>query len=83
MCADIYLFFLAIVAQLKEIFSKNTIKLQLNTIEAIQAITNKQFNELINNAPNDMYVTAFFLDPHKPTFYSKSTSLTWKKTRIS
>ena len=39
-CADIYLFFLAIVAQLEEIFAKNTIKLQPNTIEAIQAITN-------------------------------------------
>ena len=58
-CADIYLFFLAIVAQLDKVFTKNTIKLQPNTIEAIRAITNKQFNKLINKSPNDPYNLCF------------------------
>jgi hypothetical protein len=75
-CADIYLFFLAIVAQLDDLFAKNTIKLEPKTIEAIRAITNKRFNEIINNSPNDPYVTAFFLDPRKLTFHSKKINLT-------
>jgi hypothetical protein len=69
-CADIYLFFLAIVTQLEEVFTKNTIKLQHDTIEAIRAITNKRSDELINKSLNDPYVMAFFLDPRKLTFYS-------------
>lgn len=75
-CANIYLFFLAIVTQLDDLFAKNTIKLEPKTIEAIRAITNKWFNEIINNLPNDPYMTAFFLDPCKLTFHSKKINLT-------
>ena len=32
-------------------------------MEDIRAIANTQFNEMIENAPNDTYIVAFFLNP--------------------
>jgi len=62
--ADVYLFWLAIVAQLEQLFGKKQGGALPNRIkEQIRAITNRRFNGMINNAPTDVYVAAFFLDP--------------------
>jgi hypothetical protein len=62
--ADVYLFWLAIVAQLEQLFlKKQTGSLPNYVKEQIRAITNRRFNGMINNAPTDIYIAAFFLDP--------------------
>ncbi|KAI0725715.1 hypothetical protein C8Q72DRAFT_785068, partial [Fomitopsis betulina] len=61
--ADVYLFWLAIMSKLKQLFTENHLQLPVSTMEDIRAISNQRFNELINNAPQDIYITAFFLDP--------------------
>ncbi|KAF9237836.1 hypothetical protein BU15DRAFT_75631 [Melanogaster broomeanus] len=42
---------------------KNPFKLQQSTMEDIRAIANTRFNEMIEDAPNDTYIVAFFLNP--------------------
>lgn len=63
--ADIYLFWLAVTAQLSYLFSDNRSRLPLQTQEAIRQITNRRFKGMIDDAPEDVYITAFFLDPRK------------------
>ncbi|KIJ59093.1 hypothetical protein HYDPIDRAFT_162797 [Hydnomerulius pinastri MD-312] len=59
----IYFYWLAIMAQLDEDLTKNPYKMQMSTIEDIRAIANSRFNEMIEDAPNDTYIVAFFLNP--------------------
>ncbi|KAG2132129.1 uncharacterized protein EDB93DRAFT_1340200 [Suillus bovinus] len=66
-CTDIYLYWLAIVTQMEQLLRGNTIRLWEETKLAIRTITNAQFNQMINNAPNDPYITAFFLHPEHRT----------------
>ncbi|KIY53479.1 hypothetical protein FISHEDRAFT_33185, partial [Fistulina hepatica ATCC 64428] len=61
--ADVYLYWLACVAQLADLIMKNQLGFDLETLNDIRAIVNRHFNELINNRPNDPYITGFFLDP--------------------
>ncbi|KAG1724896.1 uncharacterized protein EDB91DRAFT_1062575 [Suillus paluster] len=60
-CADVYLYWLAIIAQMEQLLQGNTICLQKETKMANCATTNVRFNQMINNTPNDPYITAFFL----------------------
>ncbi|KAG1748346.1 ribonuclease H-like domain-containing protein [Suillus paluster] len=92
-CADVYLYWLAIVAQMEQLLRGNTIRLLEETKLAICAITNARcgYNKcsgeksiyytvgsllptasleskhMINDAPNDPYITAFFLHPEYQT----------------
>ncbi|KIJ07798.1 hypothetical protein PAXINDRAFT_89809 [Paxillus involutus ATCC 200175] len=59
----IYFYWLAIMAQLEEDLKKNSYGMRVSTIEDIRAIANSRFNEMIEDAPNDTYVVAFFLNP--------------------
>ncbi|KAI0054381.1 hypothetical protein BV25DRAFT_1806052 [Artomyces pyxidatus] len=63
--ADVYLFWLAAIAQLAQLFKENRIGLQTSTMGSIRAAVNNRFNGMINNAPNDVYIMAFFLDPRE------------------
>ncbi|PCH43088.1 hypothetical protein WOLCODRAFT_18145 [Wolfiporia cocos MD-104 SS10] len=60
---DVYLFWLAVISQLDSLFANDGSRLLVQTTEAIHTITNCRFNGIINNAPTDIYVVAFFLDP--------------------
>ncbi|KAG1846510.1 hypothetical protein C8R48DRAFT_677837 [Suillus tomentosus] len=62
-CADVYLYWLAIVAQMEQLIQGNIIRLHKETKTAIHTITNAQSKQMINNTPNDPYITAFFLNP--------------------
>lgn len=53
------------MAQLDQVFSKNSIKLSQASIEGVRAIINKRFDEIINKSRNDPYVPSFFLDPRQ------------------
>lgn len=59
----IYYYWLGIIAQLDLLFKANACRMQTSTIEDIRAITNARFDELVANAPNDIYIVAFFLNP--------------------
>lgn len=60
---DVYLFWLAITAHLEQLFTDASSILSAQTKESIRAIINKRFNQMINHAPTDIYITTFFLDP--------------------
>lgn len=62
--ADVYLYWLAVVAQLKDLMSRQTSKLSNTITESIRKIVNYRFNQLINNErASNVYLVAFALDP--------------------
>ncbi|KAG1764577.1 hypothetical protein EV702DRAFT_1204959 [Suillus placidus] len=61
--ADIYEFWLAVQAMFEEVRKKNTVKLPVSVLEKIRRLCNYRFNQTINEAPSDIFVTAFFLVP--------------------
>lgn len=63
--ADVFLYWLAIQSQLQYLFEENRVGLPASAIEDIRAIANRRFDEMINESPNDVYLTAFYLDPRK------------------
>ena len=62
-CSDVYLYWLAIVSQMSQLLKGNTVELEDETKARIREITNMRFNQMINKAPNDPYITAFYLHP--------------------
>ena len=60
---QVYYYWLGITSQLDALFQRNEYDLKTRTIEDIRAITNSRFDEMITDAPNDVYITAFFLNP--------------------
>ncbi|KZP05715.1 hypothetical protein FIBSPDRAFT_691005, partial [Athelia psychrophila] len=62
-CSDVYLYWLAIVSQISHLLKGNTVTLREETKAELCSITNTRFNQMINKAPNDPYITAFYLHP--------------------
>lgn len=60
---QVYYYWLGITSQLDSFFQRNEYDLMARTIDDIRAITNSRFDEMITDAPNDIYITAFFLNP--------------------
>ncbi|KAG0693763.1 hypothetical protein DFH29DRAFT_1006957 [Suillus ampliporus] len=60
---DVYKFWLAVQAIFEEVSKKNTVKLLVAILEKICHLCNYRFNQTINEAPLDIFVTAFFLIP--------------------
>ena len=60
---QVYYYWLGITSQLDALFQRNGYDLKTRTIEDIHAITNSCFDEMITDAPNNVYITAFFLNP--------------------
>lgn len=61
--ADVYLFWLAILASLKHLFEDNSVGFSLSEAGQIRAIANARFRELLQEGPDDCYISAFYLDP--------------------
>lgn len=62
--ADVYIFWLAIAASLRNLFQHDR-DIDKGLAEKVTAIMNKRYKEFIDNSPTDIYFTAFFLDPRK------------------
>jgi hypothetical protein len=60
---DVFLFWLAIMAQLEYIFYNNKLKIPAEIKEQIRAVANQCFNGMINDGPTNIYIAAFFLNP--------------------
>jgi hypothetical protein len=61
--ADVYLFWLAILASLKRLFDDDTAGFSVSEAGQIRAIANARFRELLQEGPDDCYISAFYLDP--------------------
>jgi hypothetical protein len=64
-CADIYLFWIAVLISIEDLFLSGQSGLRDYTVKSAQAIANKRFDQMINDGPTDIYLTSFFLDPRK------------------
>ena len=62
--ADVYIFWLAIAASLRNLFTRDD---EIDKVLAgkVTAIVNRRYKEFINDSPTDIYFAAFFLDPRK------------------
>ncbi len=60
--ADVYVFWLAIMASMDDIL-KSDIGLPNEVAERIRRLCNYRFNQSIHDGPSDIFITAFFLDP--------------------
>lgn len=63
--ADVYIFWLGIASTLRDLFGRpeDETGIPHELAKKITAIVNKRYKEIIDNAPRDVYFTAFFLHP--------------------
>lgn len=61
--ADVFEFWLAVQAAFEELLKKNSTQLPVHVLERVQRLCNYRFDQIINSAPSDIWVTAFFLIP--------------------
>jgi hypothetical protein len=66
--ADIYLFWLAIMENLKDTLSGKATSLTEATKVQIRGILNVRFKAMINEAPTDVYHTGLMLDPRTSSY---------------
>ena len=62
--ADVYIFWLAIAASLRNLFLDDT-DIDGELAGKVTAIVNRRYKEFIDNSPTDVYFAAFFLNPRK------------------
>ena len=62
--ADVYIFWLAIAASLRNIFTRDD-EIDTELAKKVTAIVNRRYKEFIDGSPTDIYFTAFFLDPRE------------------
>ncbi|KIO12119.1 hypothetical protein M404DRAFT_125129 [Pisolithus tinctorius Marx 270] len=61
--ADVYIYWLAVQASFVEICKKNSTKLPNYVLEQVRQLCNYRFNQMINEAPSNIFITAFYLTP--------------------
>ncbi|KAG1804361.1 hypothetical protein EV424DRAFT_303725 [Suillus variegatus] len=61
--ADVYQFWLAVQAAFYDVSRKNSVKLPVPVLENIRRLCNYRFNQMINEGPSDIFITAYFLVP--------------------
>ena len=63
--ADVYIFWLAIAAKLRKLFSKGEAITGIapSISRAVSTIVSRRFKAFVNESPTDIYFTAFFLHP--------------------
>ena len=63
--SDVLIFWLSVMCHLEELFKDNPDELSAEVMDDVRAISNQRFNGMINERPEDIYVTALFLDPRE------------------
>ncbi|KIM56279.1 hypothetical protein SCLCIDRAFT_29720 [Scleroderma citrinum Foug A] len=61
--ADVFEFWLAVQATFEELLKKNAVGLPTHVLEKIRRLCNYRFDQIINSAPSDIWITTFFLIP--------------------
>ena len=59
--ADVYLFWLAVTGNINDLLNRVCLETQIK--EKIWLAVNSRFNQMVNNAPSDVFLTGFILDP--------------------
>lgn len=70
--ADVYLFWLAALANLKRVLESDDTGFSSEEAGQIRAVANDRFRELLQEGPADCYISAFYLDPRAFTLTSDS-----------
>ena len=65
--SDVYVFWLAVTAMIHQILMEDVTGLPSDVTEDICKAVNFQFNQMVNDAPDDVYHTGFMMDPCKYT----------------
>jgi len=65
--SDVYVFWLAVMATIHQIIVEDITGLLFDVMEDIQKSVNFHFNQILNDAPDDVYHTSFMLYSHKFT----------------
>lgn len=63
--SDVYVFWLAVTATIHQIIIEDVTGLPSDVIEDIHKAVNFRFNQMVNDAPDDIYHTGFMMDPRK------------------
>lgn len=61
--SDVYLFWLAVTATIHQIIVDDITGLPTHVTEQIHQAVNRRFDQMVNEAPSDVYLTGFVLDP--------------------
>lgn len=61
--ADVYLFWLAILSNLKRVLDSGDTGFTTREAGQIRAVANDRFRELLTEGPDDCFISAFYLDP--------------------
>lgn len=61
--ADVFIFWVATLAEYEEFLSGTSHRLNSPTVQDIRAILNKRYQEMIDSSPSDIYIASFFLVP--------------------
>jgi hypothetical protein len=69
--SDVYVFWLAVTATIHQIITEDITGLPSDVTEDIRKAVNFRFNQMVNDAPDDVYHTGFMLDPRKFTNIDK------------
>ena len=65
--SDVYVFWLAVTATIHQIIMEDVTGLLSDVTEDICKAVNLWFDQMVNDAPDDVYHTGFMMDPHKYT----------------
>lgn len=61
--SDVYYFFLAVAAETHRMLVEDNLPNHVQT--SIRKVVNHRFDQMVNRAPSDVYLTGFVLDPSK------------------
>lgn len=81
--SDVYVFWLAVTATIHQIIMEDVTGLPSDVTEDICKAVNFRFNQIVNDAPDDVYHTGFMMDPHKHTIEMLITATDIWSHRIS
>jgi len=71
--SDVYVFWLAVTATIHQIIMEDVTGLLSDVTEDICKAVNFWFNQMVNDAPDDVYHTGFMMDPRKYTIEMLTT----------
>lgn len=63
--SDVYAFWLAVTATIHQIIIENSTEIPNSVLEQVRRAVNRRFDQMVNEAPFDIYLTGFVLDPRK------------------
>ncbi|KAJ6583273.1 hypothetical protein B0H10DRAFT_1809205, partial [Mycena sp. CBHHK59/15] len=67
---DIFKFYVASTAVLRDFFEENPLSVPLSVQEEVCAIVNRRYDEMIHGPSGDLFLSGFFLDPGISIFRS-------------